>query len=126
MTRHSAAVGRPWFVRKGSRYGCQLSPASPAGWLLTTLYILFAAGISWLLVGRGEPPAVIEWSAWALLLAASTFAFLLTAWRTSEVRQSDVCQANSQGGRSDAIRPILLSIAVAVLILGAALLGIEL
>jgi hypothetical protein len=124
MVRHSAEVTRPWFIRSRSRYGCNLMPASPAGWLLTGLYTLFAVGISFLLLAPEEPQP-IEIAAWGVLLTCSTFAFVLTAWRTSEVRPSTGGCSATFGDWSGAVRPILIGLLTAALILGGALLGVD-
>lgn len=132
MVRHSAPVSRPWFIRKRSQCGCQLSPASPAGWLLTGGYVLFAAAISALLLIGGDEPQLLEWAVWGLLLGASTFAYFLTAWRTAEVRHSGRPASpasgycGTTGTWKDGVRPLLLGLVAALAIIGGALLGVEL
>jgi len=82
MTERLHGDGQPWFVRCRTKHGCNLRPASMAGWLLTLFYVLGAIGLSLLLVDDGAGAG--RWIAWGVLLAATTFAYLLSAWRMSE------------------------------------------
>ena len=81
MAQRSHADPKPWFVRCRKRGGCSLNPTWPAGWLLTIGFVLAALGLSLLLVDDGAGAG--RWAAWGVLMAATTFAYLLTAWRMS-------------------------------------------
>jgi hypothetical protein len=126
MARRRVEAERPWFVRSGPWWYCSLRPTAPAGWLLTGLYAAAIAGISIFFVARHEP-RLVDFIIWATLLAASTFVYLLTAYRTS-VRKAGGCGAHSKKrpSSSDNVRTLLLSLLAALAILGAAFLGVEL
>jgi hypothetical protein len=126
MARRSVEAERPWFVRSGPWWNCSLRPAAPAGWLLTGLYGAVIAGISLFLLG-GEETRPVDFIVWGTLLAASTFVYLLTAYRTS-ARVASACGvcAKGRGSSSDATRTLLIALATAVAILGAAMLGVQL
>ena len=126
MARRSVEAERPWFVRSGPWWYCSLRPAAPAGWLLTGLYVAAVAGFAiWLL--SGDEPQIVEVIAWATLMAASTFVYLVTAYRTS-ARVAGGCgaRAKRRGSSSDAARTVLFSLLAALAILGAAFLGVQL
>ena len=82
MVRKLGNADGPWFVRSGSGLHCNIRPVSSAGWLLTLLYVAVAVGISVFFMG-GDEPEPIQIAAWALLMLAATFGYLLIAWRTS-------------------------------------------
>ena len=126
MARRSVEAERPWFVRSGPWHHCSLKPAAPAGWLLTGLYAAAMAGISVLFLA-GEEPHAAEFIAWGTLLAASTFVYLVTAFRAS-ARVAGGCgrRAKRRGSSSDAARTLLFSLLAALAILGTAFLGVQL
>ena len=126
MARRSVQEERPWFVRSGPWWYCSLRPAAPAGWLLTGIFAAAIAGISIFFVA-GDEPEPIDLIVWGTLLAASTFVYLLTAFRTSaKVAGGCGTDAKKSGSSSDSARTLLLSLLAALAILGAAFLGTQL
>lgn len=125
MARRVSAE-QPWFVRVKSGRRCDLRPASLAGWLITLLYGIAVGAISLYFLERAEPSAV-EIAAWAALMSAATFLYLLTAWRTAAVvtREGIGCPAPKATG-AEVKRTLLIAVATAAAIIGAALLGIQL
>ena len=128
MSKPPHEAGRPWFVRGRKGGECHLVPASPVGWLLTALYAAMAALISVLFLGGGRI-GVSQWVGWGVLIAAATFIYLLTAWRTS-VPVSGMngvhrC-ARSAGTPASTTQTLLIAIATALLIIGSAALGVQL
>ena len=126
MARRSVEADRAWFERSGPWWYCSLRPAAPAGWLLTGLYAAAMAVISIFFLG-GEEPRAVDFIAWGTLVAASTFIYLLTAFRNS-ARAAGGCAARAKrrGSSSDAARTLLIAVATALAILGAAMLGVQL
>ena len=122
MTRQK--TGRaPWFARVKYGRRCELRPYARAGWLLTAAYAIALVALSVLLVARDEP-SMAEWIIWASVTATMTFAFILTAWRTSEVVPASAsCESKSP---ISGTRSILIALATAALIIGGAWLGIDL
>lgn len=120
-----ADAERPWFVRTGGGGRCRLRPASPAGWALTLVYGAIVGGISLYFLGRADPGAA-EIAAWAALMAAATFGYLLIAWRTAATVDRGGGCARRKGTASDARLTLLVALATAAALIGAALLGIDL
>ena len=69
--------GKAWFVRRGSRWCYQLTPVSPAGWVLSVVYVLAAIAISLFFLGDEEMAGPLEWAGWGVLLTAATILFLV-------------------------------------------------
>ena len=124
MTRQIDRSQRPWFAREKSGSRCGLRPYSRAGWLLTLGFAAAVSGMSLLLVGIGAPSAV-QWTAWALLTAALTGAFLLTAWRSSAPIARNGGRRRPRAESGDRVRNLLIPILTALVMLGAAMLGIH-
>ena len=76
--------GKAWFVRTRKQHGCSLKPVSFEAHLLTAGYALAVAAASGLQFG-GEP-GTAHVVAWATLMAAATFLYVLTALRMSAPR----------------------------------------
>src|SRR5688572_19592276 len=95
--RHTGAVAaadRPWFAKTKVGRRCEIRPYSRAGWLLTAAYaaVMLAMGLSLMTI---DEPAPAIWVSWAVVSLAITFAFLLTAWRTSAT--VDACASGHSG-----------------------------
>ena len=118
-----AAADPPWFAKTmvGSR--CEIRPYSRAGWLLTAAYAVAMLGMGLSLMTIDEPAPAI-WISWAVVSLAITFAFLLTAWRTSAT--VDACAPGRSGkGPNSQLQSIILSLLAAAAIIGAAFFGID-
>jgi hypothetical protein len=126
-TRHTAPVAaadRPWFAKVKVGRRCEIRPYSRAGWLLTVAYAVAMLGMGLSLMTIEEPaPAV--WISWIVISLAITFAFLLTAWRTSAT--VDACAPGRSGkGPNSQAQSIILSLLAAAGIIGAAFFGFDL
>ena len=75
--------GKAWFVRRGSRWCYQVTPVSPAGWILSAVYVLAAVTISLFFLGDEERAGTLEWVGWAVLLTAATILLLVVVFNMS-------------------------------------------
>lgn len=118
MTLDQRQGSAPWFVREQRGRRCQIRPASRAGWILTSLYVLAMVAASSLLMLR-DPPRPIEIIAWLAIALGMTAAFVLTALRTSEpiLMSAPASKANPR-------RDIAIALLAASAIVGASLLGL--
>ena len=81
MTSHLPGGGKPWFVRKRSRNGHDVRPASAAGWVLTASFVAGAALVSVALLGG--TPGLSQWLIWSAVMTIGTTLFVVTMLRTS-------------------------------------------
>ena len=111
--------GRAWFVRFRTGEGCQMEPASAQGWILTSVYLLLLAAISWTFLAA-EPDAG-DWFAWAVLIAAGTLLFSVTAYRMSASIPAPAPKASKRARRRpNARQQLLLAVATALVMMVAA------
>jgi hypothetical protein len=75
--------GKPWYVRRGTFWHCQVTPVSPAGWILISVYGLAAIAVSLVFLGDEGEAGLADWIVWAVLLSAATLLFLVTVFRMS-------------------------------------------
>ncbi len=77
------AGGKAWFVRRGMIWHCQVTPVSPAGWILTSVYALAAIALSLIFLADEDEAGLADWIVWGVLLSAATLLFLVTVFRMS-------------------------------------------
>ena len=116
-----ATADRPWFAKTKVGSRCEIRPYSRAGWILTAAYAVAMLGMGLSLMTIDEP-APFVWISWVVLSAAITFAFLLTAWRTSAT--VDACESG-RSAKANGQRQIILSLLAAAAIIGAAFFGFD-
>jgi hypothetical protein len=88
--------GKPWFVRTGPLWYCNVVPVSPAGWILTIGYALAVVGVSLLLLR--DDPGLAEWAAWGAFFGSATILFLVTTLNMA-APDPDRSRGCSAGGR---------------------------
>ena len=108
-------------MKAGKR--CEIRPYSRAGWLLTAAYALVMLGMGFSLMFMDEPAPVV-WISWIVLSLAITFAFLLTAWRTSATVHPWAAGRSRKASNSQ-LQSIILSLLAAAAIIGAAFFGFD-
>ena len=75
--------GKAWFERRGGPWSYQLVSVSPAGWVVTGAYVAASIALSLLIFAKEDDPQLTDWIVWAVLLAAMTMLFAVTALRMS-------------------------------------------
>jgi hypothetical protein len=82
--RRLADGGKPWFVRVRSRTTYKVNPCAPEGWMVLIGYCLLEIAVSLGLFLTGpQPPRMIVWVVWAILLVTLTAVLLVVVARKS-------------------------------------------
>jgi hypothetical protein len=94
MTTNHLAGSPPWFARVKQGRRCELRPYARAGWLLTGGYAAVMIALGILLLLR-DHPSVVLWISWGAVMVTVTAAYLIIAWRTSEVMEAGAERASA-------------------------------